>query len=89
MRTLLGEYDVDVEELEDVTVKQLFTSPGHVPRQLVLLTAVWLFYSMSFVATNLYITDFLTREKGFTGSQAGTLLLVSGGIGFLFYVLGA
>jgi MFS family permease len=88
VRTLLNEYAVDVEELEDVTVKQLFTSPGHVRRQLVLLTAVWLFYSMSFVATNLYITDYLTREKGFTGSQAGTLLLVSGGIGFLFYVLG-
>jgi predicted MFS family arabinose efflux permease len=53
-----------------------------------MLTIVWLFYSTSFVATNLYITDFLTREKGFTGSQAGNLLLVSGGIGFLFYVLG-
>ena len=40
------------------------------------------------MATNLYITDYLTREKGFTGSQAGNLLLVSGGIGFLFHVLG-
>ncbi|MCA1729495.1 MAG: MFS transporter [Actinobacteria bacterium] len=88
VRTLLSEYDVDVEELEDVTVKQLFTSPGYIRRQLVLLTVVWLFYSASFVATNLYITDFLTREKGFTGAQAGNLLLVSGGIGFLFYVLG-
>ncbi len=28
VRALLEEYDVDVEELEDVTVKQLFTSPG-------------------------------------------------------------
>jgi MFS family permease len=88
VRALLEEYDVDVEELEDVTVKQLFTSPGHIRRQLVLLTMVWLFYSASFVATNLYITDYLTREKGFTGSQAGNLLLVSGGIGFFFYVLG-
>ncbi len=88
VRALLDEYDVDVGELEDVTVKQLFTSPGHVRRQLVLLTVVWLFYSMSFMDTNLYITDYLTREKGFTGSQVGTLLLISGGIGFLFYVLG-
>lgn len=88
VRALLKEYDVDVEELEDVTVKQLFASPGYIRRQLLMLTIVWLFYSTSFVATNLYITDFLTREKGFTGSQAGNLLLVSGGIGFLFYVLG-
>ncbi|HZB84789.1 MAG TPA: MFS transporter, partial [Rubrobacteraceae bacterium] len=88
VRELLKEYDVNVEELEDVTVKQLFTSPGYIRRQLILLTIVWLFYSTSFVATNLYITDFLTRVKGFTGSQAGNLLLVSGGIGFLFYVLG-
>ena len=71
-----------------MTVKQLFTHPGYVRRQLGLLTAVWLFYSMSFLATNLYITDYLTRVKGFSGSQAGTLLLVSGGVGFLFYVLG-
>lgn len=85
---LLREYDVDVEELEDVTVKQLFTHPGYVRRQLGLLTVVWLFYSTSFVATNLYITDFLTRVKGFSGTQAGHLLLISGGIGFFFYVIG-
>ena len=88
MRELLKEYDVNVEELEDVTVKQLFTSPGPIRRQLILLSIVWLFYSSSFVATNFYITDFLTRIKGLTGSQASTLLLVSGGIGFFFYVLG-
>ena len=88
VRRLLERYDVDIEELEGVTVKQLFARPGYVRRQLLLLTAVWLFYSTSFVATNFYITDFLTRAKGFTGSQAGTLLLVSGGIGFFFYILG-
>lgn len=88
VQTLLERYDVDVGELQDVTVKQLFTSPGYIRRQLFLLTAVWLFYSTSFVATNFYITDFLTRVKGFTGSQAGTLLLVSGGVGFFFYILG-
>lgn len=53
-----------------------------------LLTVVWLFYSISFVDTNLYITDYLTQEKDFTGSQMGTLLLISGSISFLFYVLG-
>jgi predicted MFS family arabinose efflux permease len=49
---------------------------------------VWLCYSTSFVATNLYITDFMTRVKGLTGSQASLILLVCGGIGFFFYVLG-
>ena len=88
LEALLRQYDVDVEELEDVTVKQLFANPGYVRRQLVMLTVVWLFYSTSFVASNFYITDWLTRVKGFTGSQASTLLLISGGIGFFFYVLG-
>ncbi len=88
VRALLKKYDVNVEELQDVTLKQLFAHPGYVRRQLALLTAVWLFYSTSFVATNLYITYFLTQNKGFRASQAGTLLLVCGGIGFFFYVLG-
>jgi nitrate/nitrite transporter NarK len=88
VRALLNEYDVDVDEIRDVTVKQLFTHPGYVRRQLIMLTIVWLFYSTSFVATNLYITDFMTRVKGITGSQASLILLVSGGIGFFFYVLG-
>ena len=85
---LLQEYDVETGELEEVTVKQLFATSGYVRRQLTLLTITWVFYGASFVATNFYITDFLTQNKGFTGSQAGTLLLVSGGVGFLFYVLG-
>lgn len=45
-------------------------------------------YGASFAATNFYITDFLTRVKGFTSDQAGTLLMVSGAVGFLFYMLG-
>ena len=88
VRSLLREYEVDVEELEGVTLKQLFTHPGYVRRQLIMLTEVWLFYSTSFVATNLYITDFLTRIKGISVAQAGLILLVCGGIGFFFYVLG-
>ncbi|MBA2534214.1 MAG: MFS transporter [Rubrobacter sp.] len=88
VRALLREYDVDVEEVEDVTVKQLFATPGYVRRQLTLLTVSWVFYGCSFVATNFYIADFLTQNKGFTGAQAGRLLLISGGIGFFFYILG-
>jgi MFS family permease len=38
--SLLREYDVDVEELEEVTLKQLFTHPGYVRRQLIMLTVV-------------------------------------------------
>jgi MFS family permease len=88
VRTLLAKYNVDLGELADTTIKQLFGRPGYVRRQLGLLAIVWLCYGASFAATNLYITDFLTRVKGFTGSQAGSLLMVSGAIGFLFYVLG-
>ena len=88
VQSLLREYDVDVEEVEEVTLKQLFTRPGYVRRQLIMLTVVWLFYSTSFVATNLYITDFMTRVKGISGSQASLILLVCGGIGFFFYVFG-
>jgi MFS family permease len=88
VRRLLEAYDVDVAELGDATIKQLFGRAGYIRRQLVLLSTVWLCYGASFAATNLYITDFLTRVKGFTSDQAGTLLLVSGALGFLFYVLG-
>jgi MFS family permease len=88
VRRLLAEYDVDVAELGEGTIKQLFGRPGYVRRQLSVLAIIWLCYGASFAATNFYITDFLTRVKGFTGDQAGTLLMVSGAVGFLFYVLG-
>jgi predicted MFS family arabinose efflux permease len=45
-------------------------------------------YGASCAATNFYITDFLTRIKGFTGDEAGRLLMVCGAVGFLFYALG-
>ena len=88
MRSLLSEYDVEVDEIDEVTLKQLFTHPGYVRRQLIMLTVVSLFYSTSFVVTNLYITDFMTRVKGISGSQASLILLVCGGIGFFFYGIG-
>ena len=88
VQELLRRHDVDVAELQDVTVKQLFAHPGYVRRQMITLTIVWLFYGSSYVATNFYITYWLTQFKGFTSSEASTLLLASGGIGFLFYVLG-
>lgn len=88
VRKLLEEYHVDVAELGEATVTQLFGRPGYVRRQLLLLASIWVCYGASFAATNFYITDFLTRVKGFTSDQAGTLLMVSGAVGFLFYLLG-
>lgn len=85
---LLERYDVDIDEVDQPTVRQLLSKPGEVRRQLVLLTAVWLFYAMAYVATNTYITFWLTTYSGWTAGQAAGLLLVAGGIGFLFYVLG-
>ncbi len=86
---LLKEYEVDVEELEEgITVKQLFSAPGYIRHQLVMLTIIWLFYQSSVVATNIYIAYWLTSYKGYTSSQAATLLLVSAGVGFFFYILG-
>lgn len=88
LRELLKRYEVDTSEVEKVTVKQLFATPGYVRQRLGLLTVVWLFYSTSWVATNVYITYWLTHYAGWTGDAAGRLLLISGGIGFFFYILG-
>jgi len=85
---LLREHDVEVAELDRVTIAQLFATPGHVRQQVMTLTLVWMFYSISYVATNFYITYWLTKFKGFSSTEASTLLLVSGGIGFFFYILG-
>jgi MFS family permease len=81
-------YEVDVTDVEKVTVKQLFAAPGYIRRQLGWLSVIWLFYSSSFVATGIYITVWLTKYKGFSSGQAAALLLVSAGVGFFFYILG-
>ena len=89
LATLLEKHDVAVSELDQVAIGQLFArSAGPVRRQMILLTVVWLFYSVSYVATNFYITYWLTTYKGFSSTQASTLLFVAGGIGFFFYILG-
>lgn len=81
-------YPVDTSQVNSVTWRQIFVTPGYVRRQLLLLSAIWLFYASSYVATNVYITYWLTNQKGWSGGQTGDLLLVCGGIGFFFYVLG-
>jgi MFS family permease len=88
LQQLLTRYQVDVAEASKVTLKQLFASPGIVRRRIGLLTMVWLFYATSWVATNVYIAYWLTHFRGWTGNAAGRLLLICGGIGFFFYIIG-
>jgi MFS family permease len=88
VNSLLKRYAVNVAEINKVTVRQLFATPGLVRRRLGLLTLVWLFYTTSWVATNVYITYWLVQYDQWTSAEAGRLLLICGGLGFFFYVLG-
>jgi MFS family permease len=88
VQQLLERYKVDVSEVTKVTLRQLFGTPGVVRRRVILITIVWLFYATSWVATNVYITYWLTHYRGWTADGAGRLLLICGGIGFFFYILG-
>ena len=88
VQQLLIRYAVDVSEVTKVTLEQLFGTPGEIRRRITLLTIVWLFYATSWVATNVYITYWLTHYRGWTADGAGRLLLICGGIGFFFYILG-
>ena len=85
---LLARYAVDVAEINKVTVQQLFATPGFVRRRLGLLTMVWLFYTTSWVATNVYITYWLVQYDQWSSAGASRLLLICGGLGFFFYILG-
>lgn len=85
---LNAERPMNADDLKKGTVRQLFATPGPVRSVLTRLTVTWLFYATSYVATNLYIAYWLTAEKGWTADQAAVLLLVCGGIGFFFYLLG-
>jgi MFS family permease len=85
---LLQKREIAVEPEGRVTIRELFAEPGPIRRQLTLLSIVWIFYGASYVATNFYIAYWLTKYKHFGESSASTLLLVCGGVGFLFYILG-
>ena len=73
---------------DHVPVSEMLMSPGPVRRQLLWLSFTWVFYGASYVATNFYITYWLTQYKGFSSAQASELLLACGGIGFFFYIIG-
>lgn len=79
---------VKLEDLKQGSVRQLFTTPGVVRSSLVRLTVTWLLYAISFVATNIFIAYWLTTTKGWTAAGVATLLLVCGGVGFFFYIVG-
>lgn len=81
-------YAVDAEEVDQLSVRQLFARPGWPRAQLIRTSVVWLLYAAGFVAANTYITNWLTHYRGFTKSTALALLLVASGIGIGFYVLG-
>jgi MFS family permease len=85
---LAEEHGIDPDEVEEVTVKQLFAEPGWPRKQIIRTTIVWLLYASAFVATNTFIVDWLTEYRHFTEGSAEALLLVASGIGFFFYVLG-
>ncbi|HEY1930591.1 MAG TPA: MFS transporter [Acetobacteraceae bacterium] len=88
LNQLMTRYEVNAAEVTKATLRQVFATPGVVRRRLGLLTVVWLFYATSWVATNVYITYWLTHYLGWTADGAGRLLLVCGGVGFFFYILG-
>jgi MFS family permease len=88
VRELEQQFPVNVDDLQKGSIRGLFTTPGPVRNALVRLSIVWLLYAAAFVAVNTYITVWLTNEKGWTGDSVATLLLVSGGIGYFFYLIG-
>jgi MFS family permease len=81
-------YDIPEEEVKQPSIRELLRTPGPVRRQLNLLTVVWICYASAYVATNVYITYWLTTYAGWTSGQAATLLLIGGGCGLAFYMLG-
>jgi MFS family permease len=85
---LLEQYDVDADEVEEVTTRQLFGEGGWIRSQLSRCSLVWLLYSSGFVAANTYVVVWLTSYRDFSKGEATALLLVASAIGFLFYVIG-
>jgi MFS family permease len=88
VRELLDRYEVDVSEVDKVTFGQLLGTPGYVRRQVMSISVVWVLYAAMIVPTNIYITYWLTEYKHWSAGAAATLLLVSSGIGYFFYLLG-
>jgi hypothetical protein len=76
VKELLEQHDVDVVEIEEVTVKQLFADPGWTRRQLARTTLVWLFTAGLIIGSGVW-----TALIGSEGAR--TLLIVGGGFAVL------
>ncbi|WP_052130746.1 MFS transporter [Erwinia typographi] len=68
-------------------VRLLFATPA-LRKRLFTMSVCWVSYGISYVASNFYITWWLTQRKGFTGTEASELMLYCGFIGFFFYIIG-
>lgn len=88
VQELIEERPIDLADLEKGSIGGLFRTPGPVRKALVRLSIVWVLYATAFVAVNTYITVWLTQQKGWTTGAVATLLLVAGGLGYFFYLLG-
>lgn len=88
MEELLHRYDVNTDEVEKVTIRQLFTEKGWVRRQLIRTTLTWLAYSAAFVATNTYIIYWMQNDRGIAPGTATLMLLTAAAGGWFFYVFG-
>jgi MFS family permease len=88
MRQLLSRYDVDISEVDQLTVKQIFLTPGYVRTQLIRTSIVWLAYAAAFTATNTYIIYWLVAIRGFGSNDSTLMVLVASAGGWFFYVIG-
>ncbi len=84
------EADRPVAETEDagVGIWALWSTKGEVRRRLTRVTVTWLFYSGAFTATNVYIVYWLVHVRGWSSGSTSHMLLIAGGVGYLFYILG-
>ncbi len=85
---LVAERPIDLDELEKGSLRAIFATAGPVRSNLTRLSVTWLCYAASFVATNVYITYWFTEYARWSATQVATLLMVCGGIGYFFYILG-
>ncbi len=81
------EHEKTVGSTESNPVREILASPL-LKKRILTMSVCWISYGISYVASNFYITWWLTQRKGFTGHQASELMLYCGFIGFFFYILG-
>ncbi|MGK3113447.1 MFS transporter [Candidatus Pantoea formicae] len=81
------EHEKNSGSTESNPVREILASPM-LKKRILTMSVCWISYGISYVASNFYITWWLTQRKGFTGHQASELMLYCGFIGFFFYILG-